>query len=420
MSVSPKQNGRSSTLVGICLVERRLRVVGGHEFSYPHSVYLAARRHQIQCNVLGSKDLAPEACDIMPITPAFRRAAYDCRVLPKSLAFLSMGLEGNWRFYQGLMSAGIDSLGPRWVVFDITATHAQLLAWAFWLRQLKPNQAPALVLMLRMSYYRPLLKRWRSSVIWLRPALRMLERLASGYRVYLVTDSARLVEEYHSLTRLPMTVLPIPYTDSIESYARPHSFIARPITMVSLGGYRPEKGYETLLAAIQRVYERQQMAGLDFRLQISYCTTTGQAAIPTPAFLVAFKSLGLPNVTLIEHALSNKEYVQFLSEADVVLLPFRVDEYYARTSGTFTEALATGKPVVVTQGTWMSDQLERFGAGVTFRDGDVDDLARAICEARDEHPRLAEQALARRKDWVAYHNSDNFLNELLKLDPGAV
>lgn len=397
------------------MIEKGLRFVGGHEFTYPSSVYLAAQRHHIQCRVFGSLDLAPEVSENMPATPAFRRAWYDGRVLPRSLAFLSMGLEANWRFYQDLISAGIASLGPRWVVFDITATHAQLLAWAFWLRRLRPDQAPALVLMLRMNYYRPRLKRWRSSTIWLRPALRMLERLGLGYHVHLVTDSVRLAEEYHLLTRLPITVLPIPHTDLMGDCAGPHSFGARPITLVSLGGYRPEKGYEILLAAIRRVYEQRQMAGLNFSLQISYCTTDRRAAIPTPAFITAFKSLGLSEVTLIEHALLEKEYRQLLSKADAVLLPFRMDDYYARTSGTFTEALAAGKPVVVTQGTWMSDQLERFGAGITFRDGDISDLARAICEVRDNYPRLSGQAQARRADWTAYHNPDNFVDELLKV-----
>jgi glycosyltransferase involved in cell wall biosynthesis len=79
------------------------------------------------------------------------------------------------------------------------------------------------------------------------------------------------------------------------------------------------------------------------------------------------------------------------------------------------EALGLGKPVIVTEGTWMSAQLQKFGAGLTFRDQDPDDLARAICAARLEYPRLAEQAAARREEWVAYHNPESFVHELLKV-----
>ena len=84
-------------------------------------------------------------------------------------------------------------------------------------------------------------------------------------------------------------------------------------------------------------------------------------------------------------------------------------------SGPFVEALALGKPVVVTEDTWMSAQLARFGAGLTVRDRDPEDLARAICAARDGYEHLAEQASARQESWIAYHNPDNFVKELLKV-----
>jgi hypothetical protein len=74
--------------------------------------------------------------------------------------------------------------------------------------------------------------------------------------------------------------------------------------------------------------------------------------------------------------------------------------------------------VIVTQDTWMSDQLQEYGAGVTFADGNVDDLARAICEARGQYPHLAQQAQSRQSAWVAYHNPDNFVSELLKVVNG--
>jgi glycosyltransferase involved in cell wall biosynthesis len=163
------------------------------------------------------------------------------------------------------------------------------------------------------------------------------------------------------------------------------------------------------------LHKENRLGDLPFRVQVSYATAEGKAAIPTPAFIRGFKRLGLANVQLIERALLEDEYYRLLQEADVVVIPFRKNEYHARTSGTFTEALAAGKPVVVTRGTWMSDQLERFGAGITFRDGDVDDLARAILDVRDQYPRLAKQALNRRGAWIAYHNPEHFLDELLKL-----
>jgi len=69
----------------------------------------------------------------------------------------------------------------------------------------------------------------------------------------------------------------------------------------------------------------------------------------------------------------------------------------------------------VTDGTWMSAQLPEFGAGVTFRDGDPEDLARAILELRDNHSVLAAQARERGPKWAAYHNPDHFLAVLFDI-----
>lgn len=61
----------------------------------------------------------------------------------------------------------------------------------------------------------------------------------------------------------------------------------------------------------------------------------------------------------------------------------------------------------------MSDQLVRFGAGVTFCDGDAKDLAQAILKARAEYPELAARAQANRSAWIKFHNPKVFFQMLL-------
>ena len=404
-------------ITGVCLVDSELRDYRGHYFNYIKSIYLATCARRLQFKALGSRDCVPELRDAFDIEPVFQPLPSGSRTIPKPVMVLWKPLEGNWFFYKDIIAAKTGFLNQQWVVLATTADHSQLFAWALWLRRFPPGLAPRLVPMLRFGYFKPQYQHWRTSVVWLRMALLILEKASSRTTTYLATDSENLAREYRLLTRLPVTVLPIPHTNhyctELEGGSR--GSLRRSINMVSLGGARIHKGFGLLATAIKQLHENGQLARLSFTLQCYRQPGRGQAVLD---YIAMLKELNSSSIRLVEQSLSEDEYYQLLSEADVVLVPYSRNHYYANTSGPFTEALAMGKPVVVTQGTWMSDQLERFGAGVTFRDQDIDDLARAICEVRDNYPRLVEQAMARREHWVAYHNPDNFINELLKLVSG--
>jgi FkbM family methyltransferase len=82
--------------------------------------------------------------------------------------------------------------------------------------------------------------------------------------------------------------------------------------------------------------------------------------------------------TLVRGQLSDAQYAAMVGGAHVVLVPYRHDLFRTRTSGVVLDAIAAGKPVVATQGTWAGDLVERHGAGSTFEDGDVDSFEFAV------------------------------------------
>ena len=172
------------------------------------------------------------------------------------------------------------------------------------------------------------------------------------------------------------------------------------------------KGVATFALAIKRLAESGQCSGLTFALQ-DYDTPFREPELARS--IAMLQQLYLPSLHIIQKPLDEDRYYQLMGEADLVVLPYFEEDYHAMVSGPFVEALALGKPVVVTENTWMSAQLARFGAGLTVRDRDAEDLARAICAARDGYQHLAEQASARQQSWIDYHNPYNFVQELLKV-----
>ena len=400
-------------ITGIWLAELALKDFAGHYFSYINSIYRVARSHQLQFCAWASIESTKDILDYFPVVPVFHALSYRSYLSPL-LYFLIDPIVANCFFYHDLKSQGKKYLDKRSMVLSVTALHVNLIAWAMWLRRFRPSDAPVLVLMLHFSFYKFSKKNWSFSVIWLQAGLWMLERIADHYRIFLTTDSAILAEEYRRLTHLPIYVLPIPHTTSAKKKNNSSPRITDVIRMVSLGGMRINKGFDLLAKSIEILSKNNEFHGISFELQC-YQSQLGSEGATSVTLL---KRLGLSNVELIERSLDQDAYMQLLENSDVVLIPYFRDIYHANTSGIFAEALAAGKPVIVTDGTWMSDQLEHYGAGVTFRDQDVDDLSRAICEARDNYPRLAAQALERRAAWLAYHNPDNFVDELLKIVSG--
>jgi glycosyltransferase involved in cell wall biosynthesis len=403
---------------GICVIDPWLRDYVGHGFNYANSISHAARSRGLEFRLVAARDCMPSIRQILPVEPIFRplpmetsdRNNWAAQVLEKCA---KLGL--NYARFSGDLSAmDARSMDRGWILFLENARHFSLLALSRWLHKFRPAKAPAFVVMVWFSYFDKRKGRWGETAALVRLAFRMLERASRKYRIRLVADSQQLADEYRSLTRLPVRVLPLPCTSDVllQSMGAPRFPLGHAMNVLLPGRPSLSRGIATLAAAIKRLVDHGQCADLTFTLQ-DYQTPGREPELDRA--VVMLRQLGLPGLRIVQKTLDEREYYQMMADADLVVLPYFQEVYRVMSSGPFVEALALGKPVVVTEDTWMSDQLQRFGAGLTVRDRDADDLARVLCAARDDYPRLAEQAVARRERWIAYHNPNSFVNELLKV-----
>jgi len=411
----------STSWLGICVVDPWLRDYVGHGFNYASAIGREVGSRGIEFRALAARDCIPSIQQILPVELTFRPLPMENSTRNNRVArFLDkcvkLGL--NYvRFSRDLTAVDLRSLDSRWILFLENARHFNLLALSRWLHRFRPARAPAFAVMLWFSYFDKCRGRWGETTALVRLAFRMLEKASHKYRIRLVADSQQLADEYRTLTRLPVGVLPLPYASDLspQSMGAPRFPLGRAMNVLLPGRPSLGRGIGTLAAAIKRLVDYGQLADLTFTFQ-DYPTPIREAELDRA--IAMLRQLGLPGLHIVQRPLGEEEYYQMISEADLVVLPYSQEVYYAMSSGPFVEALALGKPVVVTEGTWMSEQLERFGAGLTVRDRDAEDLARAICAARDNYQQLAERAAARRESWIAYHNPQNFVNELLKVVEG--
>jgi glycosyltransferase involved in cell wall biosynthesis len=247
---------------------------------------------------------------------------------------------------------------PEDLIFFPNFSHRDLVALLDFIGSYT-GELPAICLMFRRDLFFPSGKRSddQHEAAVLELDLPKLQKQCGG-KLFLFTDTEQLRQEYLTVTGSDFTVLPIPFRhdvlDSVPAQA-PHP--AR--TLVYLGGAREEKGFQYLPVLAQELKEELSAGTLRILAQ----------AYPSEDSVIAEAIRDLKSVLgveLIERSLTPEEYYSALVNSDVVFAYYSPTHYRSRSSGVFVEALAAGKPVIVSAGSWMESVLPP-GAGVVAK-----------------------------------------------------
>ncbi|HXH39839.1 MAG TPA: glycosyltransferase [Thermoanaerobaculia bacterium] len=210
-------------------------------------------------------------------------------------------------------------------------------------------------------------------------------------RIIFCTLTSLLAEELRELLGTTVDVAPMPLAYGEPRSHRADKRVSPTPRVAILGGTRREKG-SCLIPDIVRACRPR--VDVEFLIHITNNTLTAEEA--KRLALVAEE----PGVSVIREALPWPDYEAALDSADIVLFPYEVIPYRKRTSGVFAEAVACGKPVVATAGTWMAEQIEAGrAAGTIAEDLRPDSIARAIAQCVAELESLRRSAEALRFAW---------------------
>jgi hypothetical protein len=163
-------------------------------------------------------------------------------------------------------------------------------------------------------------------------------------RLVLFSDSALLAKALGAYFHQAFTVLPIPHTGLNDPMKLP-VWAASPERDGKVIGWWPGRPAEEKgLAIMQSI---AQLTGEDAQ----------QLAIVVAHTAPLKSSANGCQIISIPTDLPRDEYLGWFRVTDVVLLPYDAAKYNERTSGIFIEAIVFGKPPLVTDGTWMADEL---------------------------------------------------------------
>ncbi len=227
-------------------------------------------------------------------------------------------------------------------------------------------------------------------------------------------DTRELADDYTVLSGLPFDVLPIPFRVGLfpQVVERPGG----PLTVLFLGDARREKGFHHIPDLVRSLRDLVTTGRVRFVVQATlHPDETDPEVRAAMDQLAAFPER---EVSLVGRSgfLAGQEYYRHLAEADVVVCPYEVESYRARSSGVFAEAVLAGKPTVVPSGTWMAGQSVPGGI-VYDSPGELAVAVRKVCE---QYPDYLAAAREVQPKWATFHNPARLVSTLVGDVPASV
>jgi glycosyltransferase involved in cell wall biosynthesis len=379
----------------------------GHHVSHNGFIADAARRAGMDVQILCARECVAQVPGGFVMRRLFRK---DVRNTPSPLLsrsrFALDALErlARRRFHADL-ARGItpDIIKSEDIIFAEMLAPRNLAGWLRWLRDFPKEPLPNLVLHLGYASERFGADREIPAL------LESLGRSGRFSRAHFATDSNILKDKYEAIFQQPVAHLPLVVSRRVSECYKPPG---TPVHFVCLGNAREEKGFAEILTAIDTLSSNGGFANARFTLQSSDPDAHSAAA------LARFRSASAPGISLISKPLDDESYLQLLKDADVLLLPYHADRYRDRTSGVFCEAMTSGKPAIVNEGSFLGLEVRRQRNGWLARDRDPASLAETIQRAVGELEAVASRCVELMPHYKLMFHPDTFISQLLALADG--
>jgi glycosyltransferase involved in cell wall biosynthesis len=293
-------------------------------------------------------------------------------------------------------------------VFLTVATQLEANALARWLRELPTQKKPWIItVFLSDRWNRSGPAEYARQIIEFRALREELKKLsaAENQKLLFFSVTESLSNEIGQLIEKDVGLVPIPlrYKQRQRNEEKVEGFRCNPQPLVAvLGGMRPEKGS----ARIPDIFRAcEEVVKVRFTIQMV------NEGLSPEDFASALALADEPTVSAILHELQIEEYANAMKSADLALFPYEVIPYRQRTSGVFSEAVAYGKPVVVSEGTWLAQQVKEGRAvGIVCHDLSPKGYAQGIAACVADLPQLTIEARACSTAWRETVNITRFID----------
>lgn len=371
------------------IVEQNALDIGGHYYSYTKTIANTAVEHGFEVIVLSNQNFKGDYTnEAIKIVPTFHYTWLQAMWQPPKV----------WRsgmFSFDLVNALSETdVQDGDIIFIHTIGNEELITLLAYLSDLPPS--------LSGCFFHVLL---RYDPIGLSQKIALFEPLFSKIRharhlrerVIFHSDTKELATRFQRITGLPFSVAPIPFdtetlSNRLEKCKEANIItdnLQKRIRIAYVGDARREKNYQHLPKAIEYVLSQDTSAAkqLEFQIQSNFNIPNGEEGIADA--LAHLEALDNDRVKLTYTQLDTLEYLDQIAQADAIYVAYDTKHYHLRSSGVLIEAMAAGKPVIVSAPSWMASQVDASHAVVL---NDINQLGDAFLDLSKHYKALKKGA----------------------------
>ena len=220
-------------------------------------------------------------------------------------------------------------------------------------------------------------------------AIKIIKNISN---IKILTDNKKLYLKIKKIYQVPVLEVPVPHTNFSKKIIK-KTIIKKKINLYFPGVFREEKFGRNLHYFLENNNHKKYVVKINnnFKNNKKY----------------NFKTI------LLNKNLSRKEYLGNLRKSDLIVLPYQSNQYEYRTSGVFFEAISMQKKVLVSDQTWMSKELSKYGLkDLIVHNWKNFDLNKTINLIQSKKNYL--KLLRMKNIYIKYHNENNFINLIIK------
>ncbi len=242
-------------------------------------------------------------------------------------------------------------------------------------------------------------------VHWYRPTnlrfwfLRRMARRHPGLEIICPTEQVKAIFEQAGFERVHRAPYPCG-ARNLTSDVRPFR------TLLYAGAARLEKGFDVIVDFVSVLKEEKSQLPITIQCSPNH---HGEQRPKIQDQIRRLHQLSHPYLRLVEDTLDETEYHHQFAGA-LTLQPYQPKIFSDRISGITIDSLTAGSPLIVPRNTWLSQQVDRFEAGISLSDvRKPRELLRAVKQILADWTGYARRATLGGRQIASEHDSRQLL-----------
>lgn len=393
----------------LLIIEEGLRNHDAHFFTWIKAIRQINQAAGAEVLVAGHQRVITEIREELDVKPIYSHNNWEGMYnYPNPLRRYGAVFLHNWRVYRQTLKLLRETGRVDCIELAAARIH-HLLAWYWLCRRFLGKKFNRLVIFILTSegYYDDDMNlHFKKSSFFIKMVLKWFRPWVESGRVCFAADSHVTADQYEQLAGIPFRLFPSPGVALQKWDSARRDDERKGTVFVLLGVSYYDKGMNIMQDAVIKFLSRNPESNCRFIIQWAKETIAPNG----DKIEIDERLRNAPQVTLIETVLNAEDYKNYLLSADCIVLPYRRYVYFNRISGVAVEASCAGIPLIVTENTWLSWAVEKFGAGLTIRDGDAADLCCKLEEFEQRKDDLQQLAVKRKAVALDYNSSDKYLD----------